>query len=235
MAFFTSWIFWVIVAAIVVIMAIIGYLAEGTKLGSKSKNKQNEEKENKEEVEEILVAEETNAPSAWTGEVKKDERHEQVHDVPSVDDWTNIPTDTVAETPAIEKPVEETTELFSEMTPNSTTPSVEPINPGVLENLDAPLTNEEPIETFEEPQMETPVSNETVVTPAPEIQPEQFTTAVPEPVTEIQPEPVQNSETVEPVIESAPIFDAPMPEQPEKLEVLEEENKQETNVDDIWK
>jgi len=241
MAIFTNWIFWIIIAAIVVIMAIIGYLAEGTKLDSKSKAKQKEHEDKKEKVEEISITEETNEPSAWTGEVKKDERHEQVHDVPSIDDWTNIPENTLTENPVIEQPTENvSTELFSEMTPNSTTPSVEPINPGILENLDSPLAGNQPIETIEEPQIESsnPVIEEPVITPEPleQFQPEQIPEVAPE-TNNIEPQPTQVSETVQQTIEPAPISDAPIPEQPqtETLEVLEEENKQETNDDNIWK
>jgi len=95
MTFLTNWVFWAIVIVIIILLAIIGYLAEGTTLGSKNKKKQQQTTPEK-DVEEIEITEENNAPSAWTGEIKKDERHEQIHDVPSVDDWSTIPTDTPA-------------------------------------------------------------------------------------------------------------------------------------------
>jgi len=241
MTFLTNWVFWAIVIVIVILLAIIGYLAEGTTLGPKNKKKQQQQNNPEKDVEEIKITEENNAPSAWTGEIKKDERHEQVHDVPSIDDWTNIPENTLTENPVIEQPTENvSTELFSEMTPNSTTPSVEPINPGILENLDSPLAGNQPIETIEEPQIESsnPVIEEPVITPEPleQFQPEQIPEVAPE-TNNIEPQPTQVSENVQQTIEPAPISDAPIPEQPqtETLEVLEEENKQETNDDNIWK
>lgn len=227
MEFLTNWTFWIIIAVIVIIMAIIGYLAEGTELDSKSKKKPKEEKEKEAKVEEIETTIETNEPSAWTGEIKKDERHEQVHDVPSMDDWTNIPTDL----PSVETMPEENIESVEEMAVESA-PVEEPVNPQILQNLDAPLTDEtvpentQVLETTKLPAMEEP--KETIET---------FN------VEENIVVPENTSINNEQLIEPAPIFDMPVQEtvqtvieepQAETLEVTEE-NKQETNADDIWK
>lgn len=243
MSFLTSWAFWVIVAVIIVIMAIIGYLAEGTELDSKSKKKQKEEKQKPNKVEEVQITEENNEPSAWTGEIKKDERHEQIHDVPSMDDWTNIPTDiqTVEPVQAVEENPKE--QLFSEMTPNSTVPNIEPINPQVLENLDAPLTDapvaevtkttEENVQTIAPTPVDVAVPiveepNANIQTPAPE-------NLGIESIEEVQP--VQETiNSQQQLIEPAPIFDAPVVE-PAPMETLDvpEETKKETNEENIWK
>jgi len=149
MTFLTNWVFWAIVIVIIILLAIIGYLAEGTTLGSKNKKKQQQTTPEK-DVEEIEITEENNAPSAWTGEIKKDERHEQIHDVPSVDDWSTIPTDT----PAVSLTEEP---LANENVQDNSVAEVEQINPSVLENLDAPLTD-------------TPVLSETKLEPETAIQ-----------------------------------------------------------------
>ena len=47
MDIFSDWVFWVIVAAIVFIMALIGYLAEGTSLAKKKKNEAKPNEDNK--------------------------------------------------------------------------------------------------------------------------------------------------------------------------------------------
>ena len=231
MTFLTNWVFWVIVITIIILMAIIGYLAEGTELGPKSKRKPKEEQKESNNVEEISVTEEANEPSAWTGEITKDERHEQVHDVPSLDDWTNMPT----ETPAVleSKQVEEAeeTELFNEISPDSTTPNVESINPQVLENLDSPL---------EETTVEEPNTEEVPDSILQEFTSESEEENNKEQMAEVLSE--ENNNSQEQLIDPAPIFDTPTPEtvepmqeQLETLEIPEEENKQETNTEDIWK
>lgn len=244
MTFLTSWVFWVIIVVIIIIMAIIGYLAEGTELDSKSKKNPKQEKTEPNKVEEITINEENSEPSAWTGEIKKDERHEQIHEVSSVDDWTAIPTDMPAEAPSQEITEEKKEELFSEMTPNSTVPNVEPINPQVLENIDAPLMGE-PIETITEVSNETTEEPQMIDASSPVV--ENVTASeekLVEPVVEVQAEQIINMQpTQEQLIEPAPIFNVPEPEQIqtvnqptlETLEMPEEENKQETNAEDIWK
>jgi len=218
MEFLTNWAFWIIIAVIVIIMAIIGYLAEGTELDSKSKKKQKIEKEKPNKVEEIEATIETNEPSAWTGEIKKDERHEQVHDVPSMDDWTNIPTDL----PNVEITPEENTKPAEEITVESA-PAEETVNPQILQNLDAPLTDEtvpentQTLDTNVLPTMEEP--KETIET---------FDVAenivVPENTA------VNNEQLIEP----APIFDMPVAEEVQPV-VQEPEKKEEITEENIWK
>ena len=132
MEFFSNWAFWIIIAVIIVMLAIIGYLAEGTELGPKKKNKKKNETKVTGEVEEINITEETNAPSAWTGEIKKDERHEQVHDVPTIDDWSSIPTDLQIQPEKTEdidqKTSEITTPLFTEPMQDTVSATPETIN-----------------------------------------------------------------------------------------------------------
>jgi len=262
MTFLTNWVFWAIVIVIVILLAIIGYLAEGTTLGPKNKKKQQQQNNPEKDVEEIKITEENNAPSAWTGEIKKDERHEQVHDVPSVDDWSTIPTDTMI--PSIEEP------LINENVQDNNVSEENQINPSILENLDAPLTDipatnetktqpeiavQEPIvenipvdmpkETAaistldtvpSAPELTVPEASMTVEQPVPTldtVSPETIVPAVQEPVTENKTlEPSQN-------IEPAPIFDAPVlnaePEKVENLEVPTEDKKTEENVEEVWK
>ena len=68
MTFLTNCVFWAILGVIIVLMAIVGYLAEGTDLLKKK-----DKKVKKEKVTEITTP--TNPapaqPSAWTGVVKR--------------------------------------------------------------------------------------------------------------------------------------------------------------------
>lgn len=128
MTFLTNWVFWAILGVIIVLMAIVGYLAEGTDLLKKK-----DKKPKKEKVTEVTTPENTdsNQPSAWTGEVKKeDEHHEQVYTVPSVDDWSAIPTvnDTVNAAPTTETQTQPQNMPFSNMNPNTTMPNMQPAN-----------------------------------------------------------------------------------------------------------
>ena len=126
MTFLTNWVFWAILGVIIVLMAIVGYLAEGTELLKKK-----DKKVKKEKVTEITTP--TNPapaqPSAWTGEVKKEDEHqEQVYTVPSINDWSTIPTvnETVNATPNIESRTLSQNMPFSNMNPNSITPNIQP-------------------------------------------------------------------------------------------------------------
>ncbi len=233
MTFLTNWVFWVIVIAIIIIMALIGYLAEGTELDSKSKKKNKETNtETPKNVEEVALVTETNEPSAWTGEIQKDERHEQTHDVPSIDDWTTIPTDTIENNTISAETIQNNndTQMFSEMTPNSTTPNTEPINPAVLENLDAPLTD---IIAEKAPVVEAISTLEPSVEVPTEIKEE--TKVVENPVPETLDTTIETLETTQTPIEPAPIFDVPNLE-PQVTETPKEEpvSKNET-TEDIWK
>lgn len=139
------------------------------------------------------------------------------------------------EAPAVleSKQVEEAeeAELFNEISPDSTTPSVEPINPQVLENLDSPL---------EETVVEGPATEEVPDSILQEFTSESEEEKNEEQMAEILSE--ENNNSQEQLIDPAPIFDTPTPEtvgsmqeQLETLEIPEEENKQETNTEDIWK
>lgn len=245
MTFLTNWIFWVIVVAIIIIMAIIGYLAEGTELDSKNKNKkENKQIKQPEDVEEISISEENNAPSAWTGEIKKDERHEQIHDVPSMDDWTTIPTDAIAPTVNEEEPTQDNNnQLFSEMTPDSTTPSVasivEPsVNPQILENLDTPLNDSVIEPAVVDNVAENTLSNEPVTEEPLKLQVE---TPSPEPITlenHIEPSPIFSmpaTETIEPVSNQPESLEIPETPKVESLEVLDAPVEKIETTEDIWK
>lgn len=81
-----SYIIWIVVGAIVVIMAIIGYVAE---------NKGKNEKVKKERIPEVNVQEieAKEGAATWSKDAKpKDEKQEIEHKVASVDDWSKIPT-----------------------------------------------------------------------------------------------------------------------------------------------
>lgn len=194
----------IIIIAIIAIMALIGYLVEGTK--AESKNKKEEPK--KEEVNEITIQEDNVAPSAWTGEIKvEDPTHEQVHTVPTVDDWSTIPTDNL---------------------PDSHNMALE--QSGVIENQPIESSQEETINKVETPlEISTPIEDEvvpetlqeqTIDVPAVLEMPNEATV---ETTSEQAVEPVTN--TVEETIQ--------MPEaQPETLEVETKENQ--TN-NDVWK
>ena len=106
MTFLTNWVFWAILGVIIVLMAIVGYLAEGTDLLKKK-----DKKVKKEKVTEITTP--TNPapaqPSAWTGEVKKEDEHQEQDATPNIESRTlsqNMP--------------------FSNMNPNSITPNIQP-------------------------------------------------------------------------------------------------------------
>ncbi|MCI9084038.1 MAG: hypothetical protein HFH46_00280 [Bacilli bacterium] len=79
-----------IIFSIIAIMAIIGYLVEGSNVDNKKKDKKKEQKEEK--VNEVTIEEDMPAPSAWTGDIKvEDPTHQQVHTVSTVDDWSMMP------------------------------------------------------------------------------------------------------------------------------------------------
>lgn len=98
MEIFSNWMFWVVLAAIIFILAIIGYLTDGLK---KAKKKQPEKEENK-----------TNTSAAVTENVKAAEPEKTVQQSVQQknDDWTVMPevntpleevkVDTIEEKPA---------------------------------------------------------------------------------------------------------------------------------------
>ena len=107
MAIISSYIFWIIISAIIIVLALIGYLAEGTEFANKALKKQKNDvaKTDTGVVEADLPVEVLKVkddPSAWTGDVPAvDERQETEHKVDSVDDWMNTPN--VNEIPKISK------------------------------------------------------------------------------------------------------------------------------------
>ena len=92
MDFLTNWIFWASLVAIFIVMAIIGYLAEGK--GEKKKEVKPAKPapapaENK-PINEVIANEQA-APNEWSGEIKAvDPTHE--HDY-EVEDWSAMPDD----------------------------------------------------------------------------------------------------------------------------------------------
>ncbi len=167
----TSPTFWIIIGAIILIMALIGYLAEGTDLANKALSKKPKENKGKEEpkttVEEVVpiatagispsaipgqeqwqtnldnqfnnsvvaadapieVLNVKEEPSAWSDDIPKvDDRQETIHNVPTIDDWSMMPTnnpEASTELPEIQLDNPNKTEANEEMFPD--------IKPGDLE------------------------------------------------------------------------------------------------------
>lgn len=94
MTILTNWIFWTIVALIILIMAIIGYLAEKNGMFSKKEETPKETtKSNKE-------------PTVWEKkENPNKDKQEIIHTVPTKDDWSQLPEVTSEETKPQEKPI----------------------------------------------------------------------------------------------------------------------------------
>ena len=110
MAILSSYIFWIIVGAIIIVLALIGYLAEGTEFANKALKKKKSDVTTPVVSEEVLVKSDLpvevlkvpETPSAWTdASMQKDEKMEVVHKETSIDDWVNIPN--VNEIPKISK------------------------------------------------------------------------------------------------------------------------------------
>lgn len=109
MTVLTSWTFWLIISAIIIVMALIGYLAEGTDLVKKQEKPKTDNipvPEIKEEKPELPVEKQAvvsadspieilniqNEPTIWSDNaVMPDERQEQVHNVPTQDNWMEMP------------------------------------------------------------------------------------------------------------------------------------------------
>ena len=82
-----NYIIWIVIGAIFVIMAIIGYVAEHSGNKNVRKEQVNIPEVN---VSNIETKEET---ATWSLNAKpKDEKQEILHKVPSMDDWTKIPS-----------------------------------------------------------------------------------------------------------------------------------------------
>ncbi len=214
MAFLTNWIFWAILVAIIVVLAIIGYLAEGTKLGRKQAEKQTTVTPNPSAVNETSTEAAAPAPSAWTGEIKKeDTRHETVHQASSIDDWTKMPGVNEPETqnPATPEPEEK---LFTQAEIHTTKPSAEMVNPNPTPTakieIEQPVSSATntvpseapaPIEDLSTVSAKEPTAAE-VQTPTPEIK-------ASEPVTSPAPKaPIEAPKTGE----TSDVFNTPSPE-----------------------
>ncbi len=135
-----------IIFSIIAIMAIIGYLVEGSNTDNKKKDKKKEQKEEK--VNEVTIEEDVPAPSAWTGEIKaEDPTHQQVHTVSTIDDWSMMPQ----VEPSLEQQEQKTDEIIP--AENNGVTFEEPLNNSV-EKAETLNVNSEPIEipsVFEKP------------------------------------------------------------------------------------
>lgn len=101
MAFLTNYKFWIIFAILLVLLAIVGYLAENTGIIKKKQDKKPEKTNEKvkEVVQEVtytpLVEVDTpietlNINDEWSDNTKKDDKQEQTYQAPA-DDWMNLP------------------------------------------------------------------------------------------------------------------------------------------------
>ncbi len=156
----TSWTFWVILGAIILIMALIGYLAEGTDFAKKAltkepkKEKLKKEKTKKENIisaapipeqtalpietaednfvvsvdkpVEVLNVGDEITPDSWDAVIPKvDTTFEKVHNEPSLNDWSTIPSSL----PEVQLDNLETPEenVFPEVKQNDLDIAVEPV------------------------------------------------------------------------------------------------------------
>ena len=130
------YIIWIIVIAIVIIMAIVGYMAEHTKEGKETTKIK---EENIDKVE--------NENSTWTSNAPvKDEKQEIEHKVPSIDDWSKIP-ETANETNEVklETPNENPTEnketvMFDSPNANQSEIKEVPVETSNIQEIPAPAT-----------------------------------------------------------------------------------------------
>ena len=138
----------IIIGAILVIMAIIGYVAEKKDLVKKKEIAKKQDK-----VSEINLP----ADNTWSSETKpKDEKEEIVYNVPSMDDWSTIPTDlslNEEDASSTEDVSNGEEEMFSEIKTNDLEVSSEPI---MEENVVSESSDKEVLPELEEKQSETP-------------------------------------------------------------------------------
>ena len=151
-------IFWFILIAIAVVLAVIGFIADKTDFNKKNKKEKKVDK----------AVSDKNAPSAWTGEIKKeDERKERVYKVASVDDWSSMPE--VEKTP--DKPTEapQTESKGEEMFPDVTTNDME-VSAAPLEKApDKPAEVQQPEESKPAEEIVTEKPLEAEQSPQPEV------------------------------------------------------------------
>lgn len=126
--------FWIIIGVIILLMAIVGYLADGMDLTKNKKEKPKKEKNKKlkeKEIEEIplvnsdypvevLKTDET--PNAWTGNIEtKDKNETQIYNLTAGDDWQGLPTLETNTNEYSETPQNDIDQNYNEL-PNQITP-----------------------------------------------------------------------------------------------------------------
>ena len=187
MVVITNWVFWAIIAAIILVMAIIGYLVESSELNKKRVIEEEKPEETKEQ-ENLLWSE--NAP-------KEDERQETIHTVEQADDWTTIPT--VASGTANQTLSEEVT-----------TPIVAKSEPNIIDKT-PDISEAKVIKTPE------PLAQTSVIAPVEEISPavKEAIPEVPTAQQEIKPANPQPLPAPEPAPMPRPIPTSPTPPTPQ--------------------
>ena len=158
MEIFSNWVFWIILATIVFVLALIGYLTESMKKSKKEDNKEEQPK-----VENNV---DTVMPENTVTEVKA-----------QTDDWTTMPevnkpleevkVDTISEPVENNEPTSAVDDLFG-------TPSVAPVAPSVNTEVNDTVSTDttsadvtpsvEPTVSVETPEVQ-PVESNTTVTP----------------------------------------------------------------------
>ena len=117
MEIFSNWIFWVVLASIVFVLALIGYLTESMK----KPKKEDKEEKNEEAVEPVLMETKT-----------EDVKPEPVVNEVKTDDWMTMPE--------VNKPLEEVKvsniqDVGVNEVPSASTENVSPVTPEVPETL----------------------------------------------------------------------------------------------------
>ena len=145
MEIFSNWIFWVILASIVFVLALIGYLTESMK-------KTKEEKKEEPKEEEPTVNTETVDENVQT-EVKADDWM----DMPKVETMDEVKVDTIG-TLSVDNNSTETPVAVSEATPTEeVTPEV-----STLEEVSEPTTETLDSDVEDSSNIQTPVENTNV-------------------------------------------------------------------------
>lgn len=238
----------IIIGAIIVIMAIIGYIAD--KKGMAKKPVKEERPQVKPQEPQI---------ETWSEDAKpKDERQETIHKVPTMDDWASLPEnenqlpEVDLENPNLKEETIETSEpMFSEL--NQETSEVPEIKEPVLVDVSVPILEEnepkieeesasvetptlEPVETLE------PIVDNSVNEGPNMIEPEtmvftpEFADQVQKPISEPDVVETLTEEPEQPITESM-VEQQPVAEtmenvvnEPETIESKEIETKEETSI-----
>lgn len=140
MAFLTSWIFWAVLGAIILIIAIIGYLSDN----SEDKKVTTNTAPQNTSVPEITTPT-TPAPAnsvaegLWSDKApKSDEKQETIHTVSSVDDWSQMPQIT----PTTPQNNEFITVPNNPSTEPVSTPETPVIQPELVQEIQPDINNE---------------------------------------------------------------------------------------------